>query len=87
MAAGFLMTEEQVMTKCKGDDPAFPFVVPFGHVGWHSGLTKREYFAAKALQGLLTTVFKSDMPWRAMPAEAVRMAEQLIAELNRKEGE
>ncbi len=75
------------MTKCTGNDPACPFVVPFGHAGWNSGLTKREYFAAKALQGLLTTVYQGDMPWEALPVEAVRFADLLIAELNRKEGE
>jgi hypothetical protein len=75
------------MTKCKGDDPAFPFVVPSDHVGWHSGLTKREYFAAKALQSLVTTVYQGDMPWEALPVEAVRFADLLIAELNRKAGE
>ena len=76
------------MTECKGDDLAFPMVFPSGppfpSVG--TGLTKREYFAAKALQGLLTTVFESGMPWEAMPVEAVWFAEQLIAELNRKAG-
>ena len=76
------------MTECKGGNMAFPMVFPSGppfpSVG--TGLTKREWFAGLALQGLLTTVFESDMPWRAMPGEAVQMADQLIAELNRKEG-
>jgi hypothetical protein len=86
MAAGFLMTEERVMTKCKGDDPAFP--VPDNNTGPAApGLTKREYFAAKALQSLVTTVYQGDMPWEALPVEAVRFADLLIAELNRKAGE
>lgn len=32
---------------------AFPKVVPEGHSEVYHGLTKREYFAAKAMQGLL----------------------------------
>ncbi len=74
-------------TRCNGDDSALPRVLHSEWVECVPGLTKREYFAGLALQGLLTTVVESDMPWRAKPAEAVRIAEQLIAELNRKAGE
>lgn len=35
-------------------ETAFPMVVDATkHTEWHSGLTKREYFAAVAMQGLL----------------------------------
>ena len=73
------------MTECKGDDSAFPFVVASDHVGWHGGLTKREYFAAKALQGILADTSCVDME-DACDA-AVCAADMLIAELNRKAGE
>jgi hypothetical protein len=45
-----------------------------------SGLTKREYFAALALQGMLAT--PSDLTTQECAEIAVRAADQLIAELN-----
>jgi hypothetical protein len=75
------------MTECKGDDLAFPMVFPSGppfpSVG--TGLTKREYFAAKALQGILADTSCVDME-DACDA-AVCAADMLILELNRKDGE
>jgi hypothetical protein len=73
-------------TKCKSDDPAFPFVVPSNHLGWHGGLTRREYFAVMALQGTMT-----NPEWTGTLSDAagfaVRAADALITELNRKAGE
>ena len=35
--------------------PAFPIVIDIGQgVEWHKGMTLRDYFAAKAMQALLT---------------------------------
>ncbi len=54
------------------------------------GLTKREYFAGLAMQGLMTTVFVSaeakpdDVPDSVYAKEAVLMADALIAELSRR---
>jgi hypothetical protein len=73
------------MARCEGDDRAFVDKED-GHV-IHPGLTKREYFAGLALQGMLPTLYQSGMPWEAMPIEAVWFADMLIAELNRKPGE
>jgi hypothetical protein len=73
------------MTECKGDDPAFPFVVPTNHDGWYEGLTRREYFAAKALQGILADPSCQDLEDAC--ESAVCAADALIAELNRKAGE
>jgi hypothetical protein len=70
------------MTESRGDEQAFP-----NRPGLVGGLTKREYFAGLALQGMLPTLYQSGMPWEAMPVEAVWFADLLIAELNRKEGE
>jgi hypothetical protein len=53
----------------------------------HPGLTKREYFAAKALQGLLAAAGSLEMTELDYPHDAVRFADLLIAELNRKAGE
>jgi hypothetical protein len=76
------------MTECKGDDLAFPMVFPSGppfpSVG--TGLTKREYFAAKALQGILASAHPAES-WSALATCAVGAADALIAELGRKAGE
>jgi hypothetical protein len=47
---------------------------------YHQGLTKREYFAAKALQGLLadpTTIIS-----KTVAEDAVKLADHLIQALN-----
>lgn len=44
------------------------------------GLTKREYFAAMALQGLLA----ARIPFATAAIDAVKRADQLIAELNKE---
>jgi len=69
------------MTECKGDDQAFP-----NRPGLVGGLTKREWFAAKAWQGILASA-DWDGSWSDVAGYAVRAADALIAELNRKEGE
>jgi hypothetical protein len=76
-------------TKCKSDDPAFPFVVPSNHIGWHGGLTKREYFAAKALAAIIGSPDASGASgtWSDLAGCAVRAADAMITELNRKAGE
>jgi hypothetical protein len=73
-------------TKWKSDDPAFPFVVPSNHLGWHGGLTKREYFAAKALVAIIGSPNASGS-WLDLAGCAVRAADAMITELNRKAGE
>jgi hypothetical protein len=74
------------MTKRKGDDPAFPVVVASDHVGWHGGLTIRELFALKAMQGILASA-DWEGTWSDVAVYAVRAADALIVELNRKAGE
>jgi ribonucleotide monophosphatase NagD (HAD superfamily) len=57
---------------------AFPVVVNSGTDYFYGGLTKREYFAAMAMQGLLSnpnTIFETHY--------AVIIADALIAELNK----
>lgn len=64
----------QMTPPTHGDDAAFP--------GSQPGLTKREYFAAMALQGLLadgTNAFESEEI-----RYAVAFADALIEALNRK---
>jgi len=48
---------------------------------YSNGLTKREYFAAMALQGLLATNSTTTIEYYAI--DAVRIADALIDELNK----
>jgi hypothetical protein len=77
------------MTRCSGDECAFPFVLPedTSFPDYQEGMTKREYFAAKALQGLLAAAGGLDLTKWEYPKDAVLFADALIAELNRKAGE
>lgn len=65
------------------DDSAFPV---FDSDGFPSdnGLTKREYFAAIALQGLLAGGKYFDV---MAPVKAVELADSLIEKLNREQNE
>jgi len=54
-------------------------------VSSHGGLTKREYFAAMAMQGMLTTVSTASLKYcleSVYPIVAVKYADLLIKELN-----
>ncbi|RYC69676.1 hypothetical protein [Spirosoma sordidisoli] len=50
----------------------------------YGGLTKREYFAAAALQGLLANPEHAHIEFEAFTADAVRLADKLIDSLNQK---
>ena len=66
--------------------PAFPSHGTMGEVV-ETGLTKREYFAGLAMQGICASPFQPEESGaRAMQqdaANAVKMADALIAELER----
>ena len=78
-----------------GNDQAFAtppiYSDAFGLAVQEKGLTKREYFAAMAMQGLLTRVPKRDggetdlgiMECRRISDESVIMADALIEALNK----
>lgn len=59
-------------------DTAFPSAA-----GETIGLTKREYFAAIALQGLLASDTTNHDKWTDIAESAVLSADALIAELNK----
>jgi len=76
--------------KTNGNDPANPTI------GWELtahgdpvvitdqyGLTKREYFAAMAIQGLLTSTKYILYPITQVAKDAVNYADALIKELNK----
>lgn len=72
----------------KGNEPAFASVwkpsekeAHWGHKEvMHSGLTKREYFAGLAMQGLLSRV---DMSSDERARYAIENADDLLAELEK----
>lgn len=59
-----------------GNAPVFPFVDPSPELDSHRGLTKRELFAAMAMQGLATDEFPE-----GCATSAVKYADALLAEL------
>jgi hypothetical protein len=63
-------------TKAKG--PAFPLISDDGYI-INAGLTKREYFAAMALQGLLA----NNNNYKYSVISAVEFADDLIEELSK----
>lgn len=58
--------------------PAFPIVIDLGDgVKYQNGMTLRDYFAAKALQGLMSGRWKTDLhgqQYDAYRADAVEWA-------------
>jgi hypothetical protein len=51
----------------------------------HSGLTKREYFAAMAMNGYIASYHIIDVPENDAAEYAVRCADALILELNKQQ--
>jgi hypothetical protein len=74
------MNTKREETKTKPNDAAFP---QNPHTALDTGLTKREYFAAIAMQGLVTVIHHTDRPYNVAKA-AVMTADALIEELNKK---
>lgn len=62
-------------------DPAFPVMSPGGCQ--YSGLTKREYFAALAMQGLLSSDNLLVFPSSDVAKMAIDCADELIKSLNK----
>lgn len=70
-------------TKTKGIDDAFPAQTFYDEqlIGCSEGLTKREYFAAMAMAGILGG--NSDAYYPSAASDAVKFAEALIEALNK----
>lgn len=64
-----------------GKDPAWPQPTD-SKVLNRRGLTKREYFAAQAMQGIMSAGYRDDQAYLVAPV-AVEMADALIEELNK----
>ncbi len=74
-------------------ESAFPATIYFDEtpIDCHPGLTKREYFAAMALQGLIAqapgSIYVGRQAIQVHPDIAVQYADMLIAALNREVSE
>jgi hypothetical protein len=65
-----------------GNEPAFPIPASDGSYEAAAGLTKREYFAAMAMQSILRNNAQCG-DWVALAKDSVSAADALIAELNK----
>lgn len=74
------------------DEPAYPVEVAYSgdtlrgqqtgsYSGWATGLTKRELFAAMAMQGLLADGEAMDVTIAQVALAAVQLSDALLAEL------
>lgn len=65
------------------DSPANAVAHPnIPYIDWHMGLTKREYFAAMAMQGLLSGDVNAEIERGNLVRASVIIADDLIEELN-----
>lgn len=73
--------------KTQGDSPAFAkaafYIFDGGIDSPQIGLTKREYFAAMAMKGIITNKDGLDIKIERIAESAVDMADTLIEELNK----
>lgn len=70
--------------KTNPEHNAFPVVVTAADATYSTGLTKREYFAAMAMQGIIANP-NIEISYDELAESSVRQAECLIDELNKKE--
>ena len=64
-----------------GDMPASPMIIE--GLDSCSGLTKREYFAGLAMQGMLSSSDYATSTWNTVAIEAVEVADALLKELEK----
>jgi len=61
--------------------PAFPIVVDYGDgVKYQTGMTLRDYFAAKAMQGMLAGLlaYGHDIVWNQIAEDAYKQADAML---------
>lgn len=74
----------------KADESAFPYMIKPASYGLDSvrftggGLTKREYFAGLAMQGMLASELGGEGTFGSIAKTAVDLATALLAELEKK---
>jgi hypothetical protein len=83
-----LSEAHRILEQLKDEPPAYPFILRAGNgsMVWDSGLSKREYFAGLAMQGLLAGAeIKGDV-WtlKSIVPDAVAAADALLKALEEK---
>ena len=73
---------EPVMGKTNSDDAAFPFVLSPGNEWNQEGLTKREYFAVAAMQGICANPDLPLISAKKIAEESVEQADELLNALS-----
>ena len=68
--------------RTKAKNPAFPLISDEGYV-INAGLTKREYFALMAMQGIIANKDGLDIKIERIVESAVDTADSLIEELSK----
>src|ERR1035437_6133224 len=77
------ITEQKSTMKTEPNEPINPIIASSNESTLHhSGLTKREFFAGLAMQGLLANTNPGDIP--SIAKMAVEAADALILELNKE---
>ena len=62
-------------------EPAFPYILPSNHNGGKSGMSLRDYFASKAMQGIISSgklILASD--FKSISRNAYSIADRMIEE-------
>ena len=75
-------------TEIKDDESAFPIVVPNPEGFYQTGMTLRDYFAAAALQGMLSNsvLHQGYSSAKERAKEACEFADAMLAEREKKGG-
>lgn len=72
------------MSTLNDGGPAFPVATDFSRV--NEGMTRREYFAAAALQGLLACPNWPAVSWESLVGQSYKLADAMLAERAKREG-
>ena len=68
-----------LMSVGKTGGPAFPICIDLGQgVEYNKGMTLRDYFAAKAMQGFMTNGQFTDREWSGEAEAAYRVADAML---------
>ena len=75
---GFKRVEESEMTKKNDGGPAFP-VPNDANVNGQEGMTLRDYFAAKAMQGMVSAEYGERLDHLAWSIDAYELADAMLS--------
>lgn len=70
--------------KDQKNEPAFPLEQDYAEHTYHAGLTKREYFAAKAMQAYASSKSYDTYSYETIAQYSVKLADRVLEELDKK---